>query len=49
MLFTIAAILAVLWLFGFISGTTMGGFVHLLLLIALVMVVIQLFNGRRAV
>lgn len=47
MLFTIAAILAVLWLIGFVSGTTVGGFVHILLVIALIMVLFQLFSGRQ--
>lgn len=47
MLFTIAAILAVLWLIGFVSGTTVGGLVHILLVIALVMILFQLFSGRQ--
>ncbi len=47
MLFTIAAIIAVLWLLGFVTGTTAGGFIHLLLVIALIMVLFQLFSGRR--
>ncbi len=48
MLFTIAIILLVLWALGLISGTTVGGFVHVLLLIALVVIVLQLLSGRRA-
>jgi hypothetical protein len=47
MLFTIAVILAVLWLLGFVSGTTMGGLVHILLVLAVIMVVFQLLSGRR--
>lgn len=47
MLFTIAAILAVLWLLGFVSGTTVGGFVHVLLVIAIIMVLFQVLSGRR--
>jgi hypothetical protein len=47
MLFTIAAILAVLWVLGFVSGTTVGGFVHVLLVIAVIMVLFQLMSGRR--
>ncbi len=47
MLFTIAAILAVLWILGFVTGTTVGGFVHVLLAIAVIMVLFQLFSGRR--
>ncbi len=49
MLFTIAAILAVLWLLGFITGTTMGGVVHVLIVIAVIMVIFQLMSGRRGV
>lgn len=49
MLWTIAAILLVLWLLGMVSGTTVSGFIHLLLVLAIVAVVIQLITGRRAV
>lgn len=49
MLFTIAAILVVLWLLGFITGTTMGGIVHVLLVLAVIMILFQLFSGRRGV
>jgi hypothetical protein len=49
MLWTIAAILLVLWLLGLVSGTTVSGFIHLLLVLAIVAVVIQLITGRRAV
>lgn len=49
MLWTIAAILLVLWLLGLVTGTTVSGFVHLLLVLAIVAVVIQLITGRRAV
>ena len=47
MLFTIAVILVVLWALGLVSGTTIGGFVHLLLVIAVIMIVFQLLSGRR--
>jgi hypothetical protein len=47
MLWTIFVILLVLWLLGLVSGTVFGGFIHLLLIIALVVVAIQLFTGRR--
>lgn len=47
MLFTIAIILVVLWALGLVSGTTIGGFVHLLLVIAVVVVLFQLISGRR--
>ena len=49
MLVTIAAILIILWLLGGVSSYTMGGFIHLLLVIAIVMVLIRLIQGRRPV
>ena len=49
MLETIAVILLVLWLLGFVSSYTMGGFIHILLVIALVVVVIRVIQGRRPV
>lgn len=48
MLYTIAIILLVLWALGLVSGTTVGGFVHVLLVIAVIMVLLQLISGRRA-
>lgn len=47
MLFTIAVILVVLWALGLVSGTTIGGFVHILLVLAVIMVAFQLISGRR--
>jgi hypothetical protein len=47
MLQTLAIILIVLWLLGTVSSYTMGGFVHILLVIALVMIVVRLIQGRR--
>lgn len=49
MLWTIFIILLVLWLLGLVSSYTMGGFIHILLLIALVVLVIQLLSGRRVI
>jgi len=49
MLWTIFVILLVLWLLGMVSSYTMGGFIHLLLLIAVAVVLIQLIQGRRPV
>ena len=49
MLWTILVILLVLWLLGLVSGYTVGGFVHLLLVLALVIFVINLLTGRRPV
>jgi hypothetical protein len=49
MLWTIFVILLILWLLGMVSSYTLGGFIHLLLLIALVLLVFQLLTGRRVV
>jgi hypothetical protein len=48
MLFTIAAILVVLWLLGFFAFHVAGGLIHLLLVVAVVVVIFQLVSGRRA-
>ncbi len=48
MLYTIAIILVVLWLLGLLTSYTMGGVVHVLLVIALILVVVNLLKGRRA-
>lgn len=47
MLETIAIILVVLWLLGFVSSYTMGGFIHLLLVLAVVVIIIRVLQGRR--
>ncbi|MFO7643878.1 MAG: lmo0937 family membrane protein [Desulfosarcina sp.] len=47
MLWTIFVILLVLWLLGLISGYTMGGVIHVLLVIAIVVVLVQVIQGRR--
>jgi hypothetical protein len=47
MLWTIAAILLVLWLLGLVSSYTLGGFIHVLLVVAIVMVLVRLIQGRR--
>jgi hypothetical protein len=49
MLWTIAVIMLVLWLLGLITAHTMGGFVHVLLVIAIVIVLIRLIQGRKVV
>ncbi len=46
MLWTVAVVLLVLWLLGLVSSTTMGGLIHVLLVIAVVMVLIRLIQGR---
>lgn len=47
MLETIAVILVILWILGLVSSYTMGGFIHILLVIAVVVIVIRLIQGRR--
>jgi len=47
MLYTIAVVLLILWLLGFLSGSTMGGLIHVLLVIAIVMVLVSFISGRR--
>ena len=47
MLWTIAVILLVLWAVGLVSAYTMGGFIHVLLVIAIVMILINVIQGRR--
>jgi hypothetical protein len=49
MLWTIFVILLILWLLGMVSGSTMGGFIHLLLILAVVVVLIRIIQGRRPV
>ena len=48
MLYTIAVVLIILWLLGLMTSSTMGGLVHILLAIALVMILVNLISGRRA-
>jgi hypothetical protein len=49
MLWTIFVILVVMWLLGMVSGTTLGGFIHLLLLLAIAVVLIRIIGGRAPV
>ena len=49
MLYTLAVVLVVLWLLGMVSSYTMSGFIHILLVIAIVMVLVRLISGRRVV
>jgi hypothetical protein len=49
MLWTIAVVLALLWLLGMVSNYTLGGFVHLLLVLAIATVLIRVIQGRRAI
>ena len=47
MMWTIAVVLIILWLLGFVSNYTMGGFIHILLVIAIVVVLIRIIQGRK--
>ena len=47
MLWTIAVILIVLWVLGLVSAYTMGGFIHILLVLAVIFIIVQLIQGRR--
>ena len=49
MLYTLAVILIVLWLLGLVSSYTMGGFIHVLLVIAIVVVLLRVISGRKPV
>ena len=49
MLYTIALILIILWLLGMVSSYTIGGFIHILLVIALIMVLLRVIGGQRPV
>jgi len=48
MLYTIAVVLVVLWLLGMVTSYTMGGLVHVLLVIAVIVVLLRIISGRRA-
>ena len=47
MLYTVALLLIILWALGLVSSYTMGGFIHLLLVIALIVVLVRIIQGRR--
>ena len=49
MLWTIFVILLILWALGMVSGTTLGGFIHLLLILAIVVVLIRIIQGRNPI
>ncbi|MBX3278568.1 MAG: lmo0937 family membrane protein [Acidobacteria bacterium] len=49
MLWTIFVILMILWLLGIVSSYTIGGFIHILLLVALVVVLLRVINGRQPI
>jgi hypothetical protein len=49
MLWTIAVILVVLWALGLVSSYTMGGFIHILIVLAIVLILVRLIQGRRVI
>jgi hypothetical protein len=46
MLYTVAVVLLILWLLGLVTATTLGGFIHVLLVVAIVMVLLRVISGR---
>ena len=46
MIYTLAVVLVILWLLGLVSSQTLGGFIHILLVIAIIMIVVRLIQGR---
>ncbi len=48
MLYTIAVVLLVMWVLGLVSSYTLGGFIHILLVVAVVMVLVNLISGRKS-
>ncbi|WP_372521665.1 lmo0937 family membrane protein [Sulfuricaulis sp.] len=48
MLYTLAVVLVILWILGLVSSYTMGGFIHILLVIAIVVVLLNVISGRKA-
>lgn len=49
MLWTVAVVMIVLWVLGFVTSYTLGGFIHILLAVAVIAVLVRLIQGRRAV
>ena len=47
MLFTIAAVLIILWILGLVSSYTLSGFIHILLVVAIVVIVLRIISGRK--
>ena len=48
MLYTVAVVLLILWVLGLVTSYTLGGFIHILLVLALIMILVNVFSGRRA-
>lgn len=49
MLTTIAIVLIILWLLGLVTSTALGGFIHILLVVAIIMILVRLIQGRRVI
>ena len=49
MLYTLAVVLIILWLLGYVTSYTMGGFIHILLVIAVIVILVRLITGRKPV
>ena len=49
MLYTLAVILVILWILGLVSSYTIGGFIHVLLVIAIIVIVLRVISGRKAI
>lgn len=49
MLYTVAVVLVILWLLGLVSSYTMGGFIHVLLVIAVVVILVNFLSGRKSI
>jgi hypothetical protein len=49
MIYTVAVVLIILWLLGLVSSYTMGGFIHVLLVVAIILVLIRVIQGRRVI
>ena len=49
MLYTVAVVLIVLWLLGLVTSYTLGGFIHILLVVAVVVVLLRIISGRRVI
>ncbi len=49
MLYTIAVVLIILWLLGLVTSTAIGSFIHILLVVAIIMILVRLIQGRRSI
>ena len=49
MLYTLAVVLIILWLLGLVTSFTLGGFIHILLVVALIMIILRVINGQRPI